>query len=115
MNRNLGGFTIVEVMIVLVVIGGLATFAAFTYHSSTSRTRDAQRQSDLRNYQNALEIYNTVNNTYPVQDTAAVDVTTLCTTLNMTTAECKTDPQSGVYRYRSDSNLFYVLMERRGL
>jgi type II secretion system protein G len=59
------GFTIVELLIVIVVIGILAAITMVTYANIQQRGRDSGRLSDMKAIQTALENYKTINTTYP--------------------------------------------------
>lgn len=59
------GFTIVELLIVIVVIGVLAAITIVAYNGIQGRARDSQRISDVRSIQKALEIYKTQKGSYP--------------------------------------------------
>lgn len=61
------GFTIVELLIVIVVIGILAAITIVSYNGVASRAQDTQRASDLESIKEALEIYKfqDENNSYP--------------------------------------------------
>lgn len=52
------GFTIVELLIVIVVIAILAAISIVAYNGVTQRARDNERQSDARNIVNAVSAYN---------------------------------------------------------
>lgn len=64
-GRDSSGFTIVELLIVIVVIGILAAISIVAYNGVQNRARDTQRVQDLRNITKALEAYKTVTGTYP--------------------------------------------------
>lgn len=59
------GFTIVELLIVIVVIGILAAITIVAYNGIQSRARDAQRKSDVATITKALELYYLDNGSYP--------------------------------------------------
>lgn len=59
------GFTIVELLIVIVVVAILASISVVAYNGVQSRSRDATRRSDLRNVQIALERFYVDNGYYP--------------------------------------------------
>ncbi len=60
-----GGFTLVEVLIVVAIIGLLASVILVGLGGFRARGRDARRIADLREVQNGLELYYTKNNSYP--------------------------------------------------
>lgn len=59
------GFTIVELLIVVVVLAILATIVIVAYNGIQERARNAKRQSDLSSVQKKLETYNAENGEYP--------------------------------------------------
>ncbi len=59
------GFTIVELLIVIVVIAILAALSFVAYNGIQQRARDSQRQQDVRTIAKALELYFADNNAYP--------------------------------------------------
>jgi type II secretion system protein G len=59
------GFTLLELLIVIVIIGILALIIVPGLASGPKRARDATRKSDLRAVKNALETYYNDNNAYP--------------------------------------------------
>ncbi len=63
-NKNTG-FTIVELLIVVVIIGILAAIVIVAYGNVTSRAKDSERASELSSLQKALEIYYLDNGGYP--------------------------------------------------
>ncbi len=59
------GFTIVELLIVIVIIGILATIAIVSFNGIQAKARDSQRLQDAKTIVQALEIYKTQNGIYP--------------------------------------------------
>jgi type II secretion system protein G len=70
------GFTLIELLIVIAIIGVLATLLMVNFVGVRQRARDAQRKSDLRQLQSALEIYRSDNGNYPsgVSSAAALGI-----------------------------------------
>lgn len=62
------GFTLLELMIVIVLIGILVTMGTFAFMSSQKKARDARRKQDLSQISKALEMYNNDQNKYPAAD-----------------------------------------------
>ena len=63
--RDSKGFTIVELLIVIVVIGILATLVVTTYSGIEAKARDSKRQADVKAIQTQLEAFYASNNYYP--------------------------------------------------
>ena len=59
------GFTLIELMIVMAIIGMVATLGIGSYQISLKRARDAQRKTDLQQIRSALEIYRADILNYP--------------------------------------------------
>ena len=58
---NSRGFTIVELLIVIVVIAILATITVVAYNGIQSRAQDTKRAQDISNIKKALQAYEAVN------------------------------------------------------
>lgn len=61
------GFTLLEIMVVVAIIGILTVAVATNLGRSSTVSRNAERQNDLRNLQTALETYKNENGRYPAQ------------------------------------------------
>lgn len=59
------GFTIVELLIVIVVIGILATLVIVTFSGIQQKGRDSQRKTDINALQSHVEAYYAQNGSYP--------------------------------------------------
>lgn len=63
-TRTQKGFTIVELLIVIVVIGILAAITIVAYSGMQARARDTIRINDLAQVQRAMNFYNIDNDTW---------------------------------------------------
>lgn len=59
------GFTLIELLVVIAIIGILSSVVLASLNSARMKSRDARRISDLNQIRNALELYYSVNGTYP--------------------------------------------------
>ncbi len=66
--RNEGGFTLLELLFVVTIIGIIASIASPQMVESKVPAYDATAKSDLRNAMTALEMYNIKNGTYPASE-----------------------------------------------
>lgn len=117
------GFTLVELLIVMAIIGVLATFFIGGYTGTQKKARDANRKSDLKQISNSLEIYFNDHNRYPAESSGTIagcpsTVPTSCAwgsgeftdTLTVYYKTVPADPlsaQGSTYIYRTDVNGTY--------
>lgn len=59
------GFTIVELLVTIVVVGILAAIVTVTYNGTQAQSRDKQRVADMEIIVNALEKYKSQHGEYP--------------------------------------------------
>jgi prepilin-type N-terminal cleavage/methylation domain-containing protein len=67
-KKYFSGFTLVELMIVLVIIAILATIAIVYFGPQIFKGNDAERKADINRIKIALEEYEKDNNCYPPRD-----------------------------------------------
>lgn len=65
LKRKESGFTIVELLIVIVVIGILAALVVTTFSGVQKKARNTERQTDIKAIHGQLEAYFSQNNKYP--------------------------------------------------
>jgi general secretion pathway protein G len=130
------GFTLMEVMVVIVILGILATMVMGAYLASQKKGRDIRRKSDLGQLTKALDMYFNDRGRYPASDNGVIQGcgdpaipsfpedcawgTEMSITVsgNKTTYEVQLpkDPQGGKnYYYSTDANgtyyQLYALLE----
>lgn len=96
---NQKGFTIIELLVVIVIIGILVALTLPNLFSAQARGRDTDRKNELKNVQTKLETYFNDNGSYPADWDEAVanaDVTT----------EERTGPRNDNYSYTSDGQSY---------
>jgi type II secretion system protein G len=110
------GFTLIELLIVIAIIGVLATLLMVNFVGVRQRARDAQRKSDLRQIQSALEIWRSDNGSYPLTNALVPNGANCGTPLKYLTttymAKLPCDPSNVapyVYYYFSSGGADYTL------
>jgi general secretion pathway protein G len=92
------GFTIVELLIVIVVIGILAALVITTYNGIQQKGRNTERTTDIKAIQGQLEAYYAQNGRYPTQTdlgaTSANNVTFIQANMKGLDKEALRDPKA---------------------
>jgi prepilin-type N-terminal cleavage/methylation domain-containing protein len=65
---NLGGFTIIELMIVVSIIGILAAMVVVDLNRTRIAARDSQRRASVQGYANAVDLYFNTWKSYVIED-----------------------------------------------
>lgn len=108
--KKLEGFTLIELLVVIAIIGILSALLLPNYMAARERSRDAQRKSDLKQIQKALELYRQDNNEFP-EELPAVGSSWTGTDGTVYMNEFPADPlTSEQYSYEVDNDeLTYTL------
>jgi len=98
-------FTLIELLMVVAILGVLATIPILALWGGTAKARDAERRSDLKQYQVAFETFaNSNSNYYPSRNAGAGQPPSVfCSDLGL--SNCPDDPQGSIsYRYQTDGS-----------
>lgn len=103
------GFTMIELLVVVSIIGVLAALVMVSFTGSQKQAKDSQRKSDLRQYSTSIEAFANKNGgLYPSRTIATAAADGLCTDLDLTS--CPDDPKYTAnqthsrYQYISDGS-----------
>ena len=103
LKKQTKGFTIVELLIVIVVIGILAGLVITTYNGIQQKARNTERQTDLKAVQGQLEAYTAQNGRYPstadLGSTSASNVTFIQASMKGLDKEALRDPKATAGNY----------------
>lgn len=91
-KKNQQGFTIVELLIVIVVIGILAALVITTFTGIQQQARDTERKADIKALQGQIEAYYANKGNYPTR-TNVNDATWRSTNMKGLDAEALKDPK----------------------
>ncbi len=69
-SRRSRGFTLMELLVVIAVMGVLITVGISSYTSTQRKSRDVRRKNDMRQIASALELYYNDKGRYPNDDGA---------------------------------------------
>jgi prepilin-type N-terminal cleavage/methylation domain-containing protein len=93
------GFTLVELMVVIAIIGILSTVGVIVYSTAQQNGRDSRRIQDVQEIQKAVEQYYTSNSSLPVASgTVNADSLAVLNSYFQASVVPK-DPQAASYKY----------------
>ena len=72
------GFTIIELLISIAVIAMLTSFAMVLLSKGKTKSRDSRREGDIKQIQNALNLYVVASHLYPVCGRGMINGTSDC-------------------------------------
>ena len=98
---NQRGFTLLELLVVIVIISILVTLTAVSYSNAQLRSRDSKRKSDISALRNALELRFNDNGSYP---SAITDLST-----NYINPRPKDPKDNAEYDYTSSPSTVYQI------
>ncbi|NTW61637.1 type II secretion system protein, partial [Candidatus Saccharibacteria bacterium] len=81
MRKAISGFTIVEILVTVSLIGILAALSIISYDSITASAHDSKRQASFSVIQDALESYFNKNGEYPSCSAMSQDSNTVATSV----------------------------------
>lgn len=112
MNKNTRkGFTLIEMLIVVAIIGILASIVVVGIGPAQKKGRDSRRAADLREVQTALELYYNKEGEYPGNVNSWSDLKAALINADIGVSNIPVDPNAGVsYIYGTNSTqTSYVL------
>jgi len=91
------GFTLLELLVVISIIGIIMAIGSVSFSTAQKKGRDSRRQGDMKAIQKSLEQYYALANGYPASITSGGSITYLTNTLmNLVPYDPK---NSGTYVY----------------
>ncbi len=112
MQKQHRGFTLIEILIVVAIIAILASVVLVGLGPTQQQGRDARRISDLREVQNALELYYNKYGTYPSDTswaTLVTDLTSSSTAIGVTQVPNDPTPSKTYYFESFTGGSSYVI------
>ncbi len=111
MIRNNKGMTLLEIMIVLVILGGLIAILATQVQGRLKKAKVRQAQIQIAEYGKALDMYYTDCNSYPTNEeglTALVTAPSTCSNWGPDPylKKVNKDPWGGDFSYESTGNTY---------
>lgn len=112
--RN-SGFTFVELLVVITIIGVIFASGIVSFTAITTRSRDARRKSDLESIRQSLEMCRSVVGTYPTSIYDANSALSCAVSGPILMTKTPTDPRpcgspvASRYTYNRTSTVTYVL------
>lgn len=115
-GKNNRGFTFVELLVVITIIGIIFASGAVAYTAITTRSRDARRKADLESIRQSVEMCRSLTGTYPAVVYES-DMSLSCNGASGPVLMTKTpvDPRpcagapTGKYTYTPLTNVTYTL------
>lgn len=99
--KKKSGFTILELVVVMAIVAVLTSFILTLFSSSSAKSRDVRRESDLKELQRLLALYVSNSGIYPICDyKTEIDGISDCLSSKLissgTTKIIPKDPRNGI-------------------
>jgi general secretion pathway protein G len=114
-RRSQDGFTLIELMVVILIIGLLATIVVQNLRSATDKAKRVKAQADISQIKSALDRYYLDAGSYPTSDQGLPALITAPTTGNDPKdwggpyiERIPLDPWGHPYLYQSDGNEYLL-------
>jgi general secretion pathway protein G len=115
-RRSQAGFTLIEIMVVILILGLLATIVVQSLRGATDKAKRVKAQADIAELKTALDRYYLDNGSYPTSDQGLQALVSRPSSGHMPTdypdggyvERVPVDPWGNQYFYQSDGNT-YVL------
>jgi general secretion pathway protein G len=116
LRRSESGFTLIELMVVILIIGLLATIVVQNLRGATDKAKRIKAEADISSFKTALDRYYLDNGSYPTGDQGLSALVSAPSTGKVPSdypdggyiEKIPSDPWNNPYVYQSDGNS-YVL------
>ncbi|MGH7905075.1 MAG: type II secretion system major pseudopilin GspG [Candidatus Binataceae bacterium] len=113
-HRRQEGFTLIEIMVVILILGLLATIVVQSLRGATDRAKRTKAQADISELKTALDRYYLDNGSYPTSDQGLQALVSAPTDGNIPAnyeeggyvERLPRDPWGHAYYYQSDGNSY---------
>lgn len=103
------GYTLIELLIVIAIIGILTAILTTNLQSVRARARDTRRKQDLSTIQQALRLYYHDNQSFPVTANTTWNTSATITYLSTIPTDPSSTPTSPIpYNYVSDGTTYIL-------
>lgn len=100
------GFTLVELLVVMAILGVLVTLVVGGFRTAQMRGRDSKRKSDLKEIANALEVFYSDHGKYPDASGGQIQA------CPYDPSEESTDCGWGVREFTDDKTVYFRIMPK---